>query len=42
MHVPVLLREVVALLRAERGGTFVDATLGLGGHAEALLDASPA
>lgn len=41
MHVPVLLREVVALLRPERGGTYVDATLGLGGHAEALLAASP-
>ncbi len=41
MHVPVLLREVVALLRPERGGTYVDATLGLGGHAEALLSASP-
>lgn len=40
MHVPALLREVTALLRAERGGTFVDATLGLGGHAEALLMAS--
>lgn len=40
-HVPVLLREVVAALRPERGGVFVDATLGLGGHAEALLDASP-
>ena len=40
-HVPVLVREVVELLRPGRGGLFVDATLGLGGHAEALLDASP-
>ncbi|HMM35823.1 MAG TPA: 16S rRNA (cytosine(1402)-N(4))-methyltransferase RsmH [Thermoanaerobaculia bacterium] len=40
-HVPVLLREVLAALRPERGGVLVDATLGLGGHAEALLDASP-
>ena len=39
-HVPVLLREVLAALRPERGGVLVDATLGLGGHAEALLDAS--
>jgi len=39
-HVPVLLDEVTQLLRPERGGTFVDATLGLGGHAEALLEAS--
>lgn len=38
VHVPVLLPEVVASLRPERGGTLVDATLGLGGHAEALLD----
>jgi 16S rRNA (cytosine1402-N4)-methyltransferase len=40
VHVPVLLREVTALLKPERGGVFVDATLGLGGHAEALLEAS--
>src|SRR5450759_4159208 len=38
VHVPVLLREVVAALRPERGGIYVDATLGLGGHARALLD----
>ena len=41
VHRPVLLAEVVASLRPERGGVYVDATLGLGGHAEALLDASP-
>jgi 16S rRNA (cytosine1402-N4)-methyltransferase len=40
-HVPVLLREVVEALRPGGGGVFVDATLGLGGHAEALLTASP-
>ena len=40
-HRPVLLTESVALLAPERGGLFVDATLGLGGHSEALLEASP-
>ncbi len=41
IHEPVLLTESLALLRANRGGLFVDATLGLGGHSEALLLASP-
>src|SRR5918998_4049796 len=40
-HRPVLLFETVGLLRPERGGLFVDATLGLGGHSEAVLEASP-
>lgn len=40
-HRPVLLKEAVSLLEPERGGLFVDATLGLGGHSEALLEASP-
>jgi len=40
LHVPVLLREVSEVLRPERGGVYVDATVGLGGHAEALLAAS--
>lgn len=38
-HVSVLLTSVVEFLRpAETGGLIVDATLGLGGHAEALLE----
>jgi 16S rRNA (cytosine1402-N4)-methyltransferase len=41
-HLPVLLRESVELLAPERGGLFVDATVGLGGHAEALLAHGPA
>ncbi len=36
-HVPVLVAEVVAALRPEQGGLFVDCTLGLGGHTRALL-----
>jgi 16S rRNA (cytosine1402-N4)-methyltransferase len=36
-----LLFEAVKLLAPERGGLFVDATLGLGGHSEAILTASP-
>jgi 16S rRNA (cytosine1402-N4)-methyltransferase len=36
----VLLLEAVHLLAPERGGLFVDATLGLGGHSEAILEAS--
>mgnify|MGYP000896108379 FL=1 len=40
-HLPVLLDESVKGLRAERGGVFVDATLGAGGHTEALLTKFP-
>jgi 16S rRNA (cytosine1402-N4)-methyltransferase len=42
VHLPVLLHESVELLAPERGGLFVDATVGLGGHAEALLARGPA
>ena len=37
-HVPVLVDEVRSLLQPERGGVFVDCTLGLGGHARMLLE----
>ena len=37
-HVPVLLDEVRELLQPQRGGTFVDCTLGLGGHARMVLE----
>ena len=41
-HEPVLLQEVVEYLRPNReDGVLVDATVGLGGHAEALLEAHP-
>ena len=39
-HVTVLLDEVVRWLRPRPGGTYVDCTLGGGGHAEALLAVS--
>ncbi len=31
-HVPVLLKEAIDFLAVKRGGTYVDATVGLGGH----------
>jgi 16S rRNA (cytosine1402-N4)-methyltransferase len=31
-HVPVLLKEAIDFLAIRRGGTYIDATLGLGGH----------
>ncbi|HEY7791899.1 MAG TPA: 16S rRNA (cytosine(1402)-N(4))-methyltransferase RsmH, partial [Vicinamibacterales bacterium] len=37
-HLPVLLDESLALLEPARGGLFVDCTVGLGGHARALLE----
>ncbi len=42
MHQSVLLSEIVESLRpAHEDGTLVDATVGLGGHAEALLSRYP-
>jgi 16S rRNA (cytosine1402-N4)-methyltransferase len=39
VHVPVMPAEVLAALMPERGGLFVDCTVGLGGHARLLLEA---
>ena len=36
-HIPVMSKEVVALLDTARGGLFVDCTVGAGGHAQVLL-----
>jgi 16S rRNA (cytosine1402-N4)-methyltransferase len=38
-HEPVMTEEVVSWLRPQRGGVFVDCTVGAGGHAQALLKA---
>lgn len=40
-HVPIMVSEVLTLLEPQRGGIFVDGTLGGGGHAEAVLCALP-
>ena len=36
-HVPVLFREAIDFLRVHAGGTYVDCTLGLAGHAEGIV-----
>lgn len=40
-HQPVMVEEIVELFRAAPPGIIVDATVGAGGHAEALLEALP-
>lgn len=40
-HEPVMVEEVLRLLEPARGGWFLDATTGGGGHAVRILDASP-
>ena len=39
-HTPVMLEEVVRALAVQPGGRYVDCTVGSGGHAEAILEAS--
>ena len=41
-HLPVLVDEVLAGLQPRATGVYVDATVGLGGHAAALLEREPA
>jgi 16S rRNA (cytosine1402-N4)-methyltransferase len=36
-HTPVLLKEVIDLLQVKSGGKYIDATIGGGGHTEAIL-----
>lgn len=39
-HEPVMVREVVDALAVRPGGRYVDATVGLGGHARAIIEAA--
>lgn len=41
VHIPVLQKEVTAILNVSRGGIFFDGTVGLGGHSALILNASP-
>lgn len=38
-HVPVMLNECILYLKVHTGGTYIDATLGGGGHTASILDA---
>ena len=40
MHRPVLVEESLIFLRCRSGGFYVDCTLGMGGHAEKILESS--
>jgi 16S rRNA (cytosine1402-N4)-methyltransferase len=39
-HAPVMVREVVAALNVRPGGRYVDGTVGVGGHAAAIMEAA--
>ncbi|MDO8442737.1 MAG: 16S rRNA (cytosine(1402)-N(4))-methyltransferase RsmH [bacterium] len=39
MHIPVLLNEVMEILKPQKGEFFIDGTFGAGGHSEKILEA---
>jgi len=41
LHIPVMVKEVIDFIRPNRKGTIIDFTVGVGGHAEAILKSSP-
>lgn len=38
MHTPVLLQEAIDALQVKKGGLYIDATYGLGGHAKEIVN----
>jgi len=40
LHIPVLYEEALAWLRPQSGQVFIDATVGLGGHTQGILERS--
>ena len=38
LHIPVMSREILEYLNLQEGSTVIDCTVGLGGHAEAILE----
>jgi 16S rRNA (cytosine1402-N4)-methyltransferase len=40
MHIPVLYQEIIAYLQPRSGGSYIDGTVGGGGHAKGILQAS--
>lgn len=39
MHIPVLLNEVMEILKPQKGEFFIDGTFGAGGHSEKIMEA---
>ena len=39
-HIPVMLSEVLAALKPQKGEVYVDATFGNGGYSKAILEAA--